>query len=153
MTCMRHLMGERGYCCRNVADSSSLLVSGALGAERFHWGRITAGESQKRCGHFARRSAGAHRTKTPGQTPPSVHPPDTVYMVLSHQGKTSQKIFQELNQCRLQFTVCEFQGRFDALLALLRRQYDRVAIMRPTPQDQVRIICRVRLNLTQSWLA
>lgn len=30
------------------------------------------------------------------------------------------------------------QGRFDALMALLRRQYDRVAIMRPTSQDKVR---------------
>uniref|UniRef100_A0A3Q2PEF3 ANTXR cell adhesion molecule 2b n=1 Tax=Fundulus heteroclitus TaxID=8078 RepID=A0A3Q2PEF3_FUNHE len=30
------------------------------------------------------------------------------------------------------------KGRFDALLALLRRQYDRVAIMRPTPQDKAR---------------
>uniref|UniRef100_A0A8C6STK6 Anthrax toxin receptor n=1 Tax=Neogobius melanostomus TaxID=47308 RepID=A0A8C6STK6_9GOBI len=29
------------------------------------------------------------------------------------------------------------KGRFDALLALLRRQYDRVAIMRPTAQDKV----------------
>ncbi|XP_037835349.1 anthrax toxin receptor 2 isoform X2 [Kryptolebias marmoratus] len=29
------------------------------------------------------------------------------------------------------------KGRIDALLALLRRQYDRVAIMRPTPQDKV----------------
>uniref|UniRef100_A0A3Q1AKY3 VWFA domain-containing protein n=1 Tax=Amphiprion ocellaris TaxID=80972 RepID=A0A3Q1AKY3_AMPOC len=28
------------------------------------------------------------------------------------------------------------KGRIDALLALLRRQYDRVAIMRPTPQDK-----------------
>lgn len=31
----------------------------------------------------------------------------------------------------------DLQGRFDALLALLRRQYDRVAIMRPTSQDKV----------------
>uniref|UniRef100_A0A8C6SZI2 Anthrax toxin receptor n=1 Tax=Neogobius melanostomus TaxID=47308 RepID=A0A8C6SZI2_9GOBI len=30
------------------------------------------------------------------------------------------------------------KGRFDALLALLRRQYDRVAIMRPTAQDKGR---------------
>lgn len=29
------------------------------------------------------------------------------------------------------------QGRFDALLALLRRQYDRVAVMRPTANDEV----------------
>ncbi|KAI2660000.1 Anthrax toxin receptor 1 [Labeo rohita] len=29
------------------------------------------------------------------------------------------------------------KGRFDALLALLRRQYDRVAIMRPTTNDKV----------------
>ncbi|TNM91867.1 hypothetical protein fugu_018879 [Takifugu bimaculatus] len=32
------------------------------------------------------------------------------------------------------------KGRFDALLALLRRQYDRVAIMRPTSQDKGRCI-------------
>lgn len=32
------------------------------------------------------------------------------------------------------------KGRFDALRALLRRQYDRVAIMRPTPQDKGRCI-------------
>uniref|UniRef100_A0A8C1CG61 Anthrax toxin receptor n=1 Tax=Cyprinus carpio carpio TaxID=630221 RepID=A0A8C1CG61_CYPCA len=30
------------------------------------------------------------------------------------------------------------KGRFDAVLALLRRQYDRVAIMRPTANDKVR---------------
>jgi len=30
-----------------------------------------------------------------------------------------------------------FQGHMDALVALLRRQYDRVAIMRPSSQDQV----------------
>uniref|UniRef100_A0A673N3Y6 Anthrax toxin receptor 2-like n=1 Tax=Sinocyclocheilus rhinocerous TaxID=307959 RepID=A0A673N3Y6_9TELE len=30
------------------------------------------------------------------------------------------------------------KGRFDAVLALLRRQYDRVAIMRPTENDKVR---------------
>uniref|UniRef100_A0A8C8JXD4 VWFA domain-containing protein n=1 Tax=Oncorhynchus tshawytscha TaxID=74940 RepID=A0A8C8JXD4_ONCTS len=30
------------------------------------------------------------------------------------------------------------KGRFDALVALLRRQYDRVAVMRPTAQDRVR---------------
>uniref|UniRef100_A0A3Q3XAN0 Anthrax toxin receptor n=1 Tax=Mola mola TaxID=94237 RepID=A0A3Q3XAN0_MOLML len=32
------------------------------------------------------------------------------------------------------------KGRFDALLALLRRQYDRVAIMRPTSHDKGRCI-------------
>uniref|UniRef100_A0A671WJF1 ANTXR cell adhesion molecule 2b n=1 Tax=Sparus aurata TaxID=8175 RepID=A0A671WJF1_SPAAU len=32
------------------------------------------------------------------------------------------------------------KGRFDALLALLRRQYDRVAVMRPTSQDKGRCI-------------
>ncbi|CAN9504841.1 unnamed protein product [Ophioblennius macclurei] len=32
------------------------------------------------------------------------------------------------------------QGRWDALVALLRRQYDRVAIMRPTTQDKGRCI-------------
>uniref|UniRef100_A0A8C6SUX1 ANTXR cell adhesion molecule 2b n=1 Tax=Neogobius melanostomus TaxID=47308 RepID=A0A8C6SUX1_9GOBI len=32
------------------------------------------------------------------------------------------------------------KGRFDALLALLRRQYDRVAIMRPTAQDKVNVL-------------
>ncbi|CAJ1071232.1 ANTXR cell adhesion molecule 2b [Xyrichtys novacula] len=32
------------------------------------------------------------------------------------------------------------KGRFDALMALLRRQYDRVAIMRPTAQDKGRCI-------------
>uniref|UniRef100_A0A3B5A986 Anthrax toxin receptor 2-like n=1 Tax=Stegastes partitus TaxID=144197 RepID=A0A3B5A986_9TELE len=31
------------------------------------------------------------------------------------------------------------KGRVDALLALLRRQYDRVAIMRPTPQDKASV--------------
>uniref|UniRef100_A0A672IUZ0 Anthrax toxin receptor 2-like n=1 Tax=Salarias fasciatus TaxID=181472 RepID=A0A672IUZ0_SALFA len=31
------------------------------------------------------------------------------------------------------------KGRLDALLALLRRQYDRVAIMRPTAQDKARL--------------
>ncbi|XP_050928792.1 anthrax toxin receptor 2 isoform X2 [Lates calcarifer] len=35
------------------------------------------------------------------------------------------------------------KGRFDALLALLRRQYDRVAIMRPTPHDKVRNMCSI----------
>uniref|UniRef100_A0A8C7CJG5 ANTXR cell adhesion molecule 2b n=1 Tax=Oncorhynchus kisutch TaxID=8019 RepID=A0A8C7CJG5_ONCKI len=30
------------------------------------------------------------------------------------------------------------KGRFDALVALLRRQYDRVAVMRPTAKDRVR---------------
>ncbi|KAK6322773.1 hypothetical protein J4Q44_G00075650 [Coregonus suidteri] len=30
------------------------------------------------------------------------------------------------------------KGRFDALVALLRRQYDRVAVMRPTAQDRGR---------------
>uniref|UniRef100_A0A8C7RQG6 VWFA domain-containing protein n=1 Tax=Oncorhynchus mykiss TaxID=8022 RepID=A0A8C7RQG6_ONCMY len=30
------------------------------------------------------------------------------------------------------------KGRFDALVALLRRQYDRVAVLRPTAQDRVR---------------
>uniref|UniRef100_A0A8C4EW42 Anthrax toxin receptor n=1 Tax=Dicentrarchus labrax TaxID=13489 RepID=A0A8C4EW42_DICLA len=35
------------------------------------------------------------------------------------------------------------KGRFDALLALLRRQYDRVAIMRPTSQDKVRNISNI----------
>uniref|UniRef100_A0A8C2FZC7 ANTXR cell adhesion molecule 2b n=1 Tax=Cyprinus carpio TaxID=7962 RepID=A0A8C2FZC7_CYPCA len=32
------------------------------------------------------------------------------------------------------------KGRFDAVLALLRRQYDRVAIMRPTANDKVRCV-------------
>lgn len=32
----------------------------------------------------------------------------------------------------------DLQGRLDALRALLRRQYDRVAVMRPTSQDKVR---------------
>uniref|UniRef100_A0A3B4FYB4 Anthrax toxin receptor 2-like n=1 Tax=Pundamilia nyererei TaxID=303518 RepID=A0A3B4FYB4_9CICH len=35
------------------------------------------------------------------------------------------------------------KGRIDALLALLRRQYDRVAIMRPTPQDKARNISSI----------
>ncbi|XP_030006314.1 anthrax toxin receptor 2-like [Sphaeramia orbicularis] len=38
------------------------------------------------------------------------------------------------------------KGRFDALMALLRRQYDRVAIMRPTPQDQGRCINFTRVQ-------
>uniref|UniRef100_A0A665TUZ2 Anthrax toxin receptor 2-like n=1 Tax=Echeneis naucrates TaxID=173247 RepID=A0A665TUZ2_ECHNA len=38
------------------------------------------------------------------------------------------------------------KGRFDALLALLRRQYDRVAIMRPTPQDKGRCINFTRVQ-------
>lgn len=40
----------------------------------------------------------------------------------------------------------DLQGRFDALLALLRRQYDRVALMRPTSQDKVRNICSIFLQ-------
>ncbi|XP_034048457.1 anthrax toxin receptor 2-like isoform X2 [Thalassophryne amazonica] len=38
------------------------------------------------------------------------------------------------------------KGRFDALVALLRRQYDRVAIMRPTPQDKGRCINFTRVQ-------
>uniref|UniRef100_A0A3B4XQL4 ANTXR cell adhesion molecule 2b n=1 Tax=Seriola lalandi dorsalis TaxID=1841481 RepID=A0A3B4XQL4_SERLL len=38
------------------------------------------------------------------------------------------------------------KGRFDALLALLRRQYDRVAIMRPTPQGKGRCINFTRVQ-------
>ncbi|XP_061590351.1 anthrax toxin receptor 2-like [Cololabis saira] len=38
------------------------------------------------------------------------------------------------------------KGRVDALLALLRRQYDRVAIMRPTPQDKGRCINFTRIQ-------
>uniref|UniRef100_A0A669CZI3 ANTXR cell adhesion molecule 2b n=1 Tax=Oreochromis niloticus TaxID=8128 RepID=A0A669CZI3_ORENI len=38
------------------------------------------------------------------------------------------------------------KGRIDALLALLRRQYDRVAIMRPTPQDKARNISSISLK-------
>ncbi|XP_058473439.1 ANTXR cell adhesion molecule 2b [Solea solea] len=38
------------------------------------------------------------------------------------------------------------KGRFDALLALLRRQYDRVAIMRPTHQDKGRCINFTRVQ-------
>ncbi|XP_070844779.1 anthrax toxin receptor 2-like [Chaetodon trifascialis] len=38
------------------------------------------------------------------------------------------------------------KGRFDALLALLRRQYDRVAIMRPTSQDKGRCIHFTRVQ-------
>uniref|UniRef100_A0A3B4FXM9 Anthrax toxin receptor 2-like n=1 Tax=Pundamilia nyererei TaxID=303518 RepID=A0A3B4FXM9_9CICH len=38
------------------------------------------------------------------------------------------------------------KGRIDALLALLRRQYDRVAIMRPTPQDKGRCINFTRVQ-------
>ncbi|XP_040012543.1 anthrax toxin receptor 2-like isoform X2 [Xiphias gladius] len=38
------------------------------------------------------------------------------------------------------------KGRFDALLALLRRQYNRVAIMRPTPQDKGRCINFTRVQ-------
>ncbi|XP_029025166.1 ANTXR cell adhesion molecule 2b [Betta splendens] len=38
------------------------------------------------------------------------------------------------------------KGRFDALLALLRRQYDRVAVMRPTPQDKGRCINFTRVQ-------
>ncbi|XP_072227396.1 anthrax toxin receptor 2-like [Leuresthes tenuis] len=38
------------------------------------------------------------------------------------------------------------KGRVDALLALLRRQYDRVAIMRPTPQDKGRCINFTRVQ-------
>ncbi|XP_020492559.2 ANTXR cell adhesion molecule 2b [Labrus bergylta] len=41
------------------------------------------------------------------------------------------------------------KGRFDALLALLRRQYDRVAIMRPTPHDKGRCMNFSRVQ-TQS---
>ncbi|XP_029940358.1 anthrax toxin receptor 2-like [Salarias fasciatus] len=38
------------------------------------------------------------------------------------------------------------KGRLDALLALLRRQYDRVAIMRPTAQDKGRCINFTRVQ-------
>ncbi|XP_027880420.1 ANTXR cell adhesion molecule 2b [Xiphophorus couchianus] len=38
------------------------------------------------------------------------------------------------------------KGRIDALMALLRRQYDRVAIMRPTPQDKGRCINFTRVR-------
>uniref|UniRef100_A0A3B3YGM2 Anthrax toxin receptor n=1 Tax=Poecilia mexicana TaxID=48701 RepID=A0A3B3YGM2_9TELE len=38
------------------------------------------------------------------------------------------------------------KGRIDALLALLGRQYDRVAIMRPTPQDKGRCINFTRVR-------
>ncbi|XP_034753210.1 ANTXR cell adhesion molecule 2b isoform X2 [Etheostoma cragini] len=38
------------------------------------------------------------------------------------------------------------KGRFDALRALLGRQYDRVAIMRPTPQDKGRCINFTRVQ-------
>ncbi|GLD55150.1 anthrax toxin receptor 2-like isoform X2 [Lates japonicus] len=38
------------------------------------------------------------------------------------------------------------KGRFDALMALLRRQYNRVAIMRPTPQDKGRCINFTRVQ-------
>lgn len=40
------------------------------------------------------------------------------------------------------------KGRFDALLALLRRQYDRVAVMRPTDQDKGRCINFTRVPST-----
>uniref|UniRef100_A0AAQ4PF30 VWFA domain-containing protein n=1 Tax=Gasterosteus aculeatus aculeatus TaxID=481459 RepID=A0AAQ4PF30_GASAC len=38
------------------------------------------------------------------------------------------------------------KGRFDALQALMRRQYDRVAIMRPTPRDKGRCINFTRVQ-------
>uniref|UniRef100_A0A3B4ATW9 VWFA domain-containing protein n=1 Tax=Periophthalmus magnuspinnatus TaxID=409849 RepID=A0A3B4ATW9_9GOBI len=38
------------------------------------------------------------------------------------------------------------KSRFDALVALLRRQYDRVAIMRPTPQDKGRCMNFTRVQ-------
>nr|XP_057918167.1 anthrax toxin receptor 2-like isoform X3 [Doryrhamphus excisus] len=38
------------------------------------------------------------------------------------------------------------KGRFDALSALLRRQYNRVAIMRPTPHDKGRCINFTRVH-------
>ncbi|XP_057675175.1 anthrax toxin receptor 2-like [Corythoichthys intestinalis] len=38
------------------------------------------------------------------------------------------------------------KGRFDALMALLRRQYDRVAIMRPTAHDKGRCINFTRVH-------
>lgn len=47
-----------------------------------------------------------------------------------------------------QLDLTPSQGRFDALLALLRRQYDRVAVMRPTSQDKVRNICSISLQLS-----
>ncbi|KAM6987145.1 ANTXR cell adhesion molecule 2b [Aplochiton taeniatus] len=40
------------------------------------------------------------------------------------------------------------KGRYDALLALLRRQYDRVAVMRPTAQDKGRCINFTRVPST-----
>ncbi|KAG9263282.1 anthrax toxin receptor 2-like [Astyanax mexicanus] len=38
------------------------------------------------------------------------------------------------------------KGRFDAMLALLRRQYDRVAVMRPTANDKGRCIKFTRIQ-------
>ncbi|KAL2100290.1 hypothetical protein ACEWY4_004684 [Coilia grayii] len=38
------------------------------------------------------------------------------------------------------------KGRFDAVVALLRRQYDRVALMRPTAEDQGRCIKFTRVQ-------
>lgn len=67
------------------------------------------------------------------------------YCCSSHTFLIGIFIFRlSLNQ--LDFTPS--QGRFDALLALLRRQYDRVAVMRPTSQDKVRKICSISLQLS-----
>lgn len=54
--------------------------------------------------------------------------------------KQIRKIFRQISVSSAIFldviSVCR-QGRLDALWALLRRQYDRVSLMRPTSADQV----------------
>lgn len=64
-------------------------------------------------------------------------------MVHSHHGEATPRthvracVRTGATPSLLTLFYLDLQGRFDALLALLRRQYDRVAIMRPTSQDKV----------------
>lgn len=116
--------------------------AGALGAEGVHRGGLAAGENQRRGGHHAWGSGRAHHTPTPATAPSGLQPPVAIQVVHSHQGEPTAPLMLPLHQFlinnRTQNDWLDPQGRFDALLALLRRQYDRVAIMRPTSHDKVR---------------
>lgn len=112
-----------------------------MGAEGVHGGRITAGEDQRRRGDHARRRGGARHTPT-ATTSPSRLRPVPVQMVHAHHGEAMPGTRVRAGATPSLLTPFyllpfDLQGRFDALLALLRRQYDRVAIMRPTSQDKV----------------
>lgn len=121
-------------------------VAGALGPEGVHRGGIPAREGQKCCGHYARGSGGAHHSSTPTKASSGLQPLIALQMVHPHQGEiTISLIFRSFVSCLFcnVFECLCLQGRIDALLALLRRQYDRVAIMRPTPQDKARNISSI----------